>query len=314
MPIERSAVHERPASLARRERAERSAGAALAVPQPIAAGTEGREFEFTARDFDRIARLIYERVGISLGSSKHQMVYSRLSRRLRARNLQSFEEYLQLLATGDPAELEAFTNSLTTNLTSFFREAHHFPLLAEHVLAQARRHRVELWCSAASTGEEPYSMAMTVVEAFGSFTPPVHIVATDVDTQVLAHAERGVYPLERLERMPQQRLRQFFLRGTGSQSGYARIRPELQQLISFRPLNLLERSWPLRGPFDAIFCRNVMIYFDKKTQRAILERFRPLLREDSLLFAGHSESFQHAADLFRPRGKTVYELCRGAAA
>jgi chemotaxis protein methyltransferase CheR len=258
--------------------------------------------------------LIYERVGISLGSSKHQMVYSRLSRRLRARNLQSFEEYLQLLATGDPAELEAFTNSLTTNLTSFFREAHHFPLLAEHVLAQARRHRVKLWCSAASTGEEPYSMAMTVVEAFGSFTPPVHIVATDVDTQVLAHAERGVYPLERLERMPQQRLRQFFLRGTGSQSGYARIRPELQQMISFRPLNLLERSWPLRGPFDAIFCRNVMIYFDKKTQRAILERFRPLLREDSLLFAGHSESFQHAADLFRPRGKTVYELCRGAAA
>jgi chemotaxis protein methyltransferase CheR len=300
--------------LARRERAERSAGTALAVPQPTGAGTEGREFEFTARDFERIARLIYERVGISLGSSKHQMVYSRLSRRLRARNLQSFEEYLQLLATGDPAELEAFTNSLTTNLTSFFREAHHFPLLAEHVLAQARRHRVELWCSAASTGEEPYSMAMTVVEAFGSFTPPVHIVATDVDTQVLAHAERGVYPLERLERMPQQRLRQFFLRGTGSQSGYARIRPELQQLISFRPLNLLERSWPLRGPFDAIFCRNVMIYFDKKTQRAILERFRPLLREDSLLFAGHSESFQHAADLFRPRGKTVYELCRGAAA
>ena len=278
-----------------------------------AASAEAREFEFTARDFERIARLIHQRVGISLGASKQQMVYSRLSRRLRARNLHSFEEYLELLASGDPAELEAFTNSLTTNLTSFFREAHHFPLLAEHVLGQARRHRVELWCSAASTGEEPYSMAMTVVEAFGSFTPPVHIVATDVDTQVLAQAQRGVYPLERLERIPQQRLRQFFQRGTGSQAGYARIRPELQQLVSFSPMNLLERFWPLRGPFDAIFCRNVMIYFDKETQRGILERFQPLLREDGLLFAGHSESFQHAAELFRPRGKTVYELVRGAA-
>ncbi len=278
-----------------------------------AASAEAREFEFTARDFERIARLIHQRVGISLGASKQQMVYSRLSRRLRARNLHSFEEYLELLASGDPAELEAFTNSLTTNLTSFFREAHHFPLLAEHVLGQARRHRVELWCSAASTDEEPYSMAMTVVEAFGSFTPPVHIVATDVDTQVLAQAQRGVYPLERLERIPQQRLRQFFQRGTGSQAGYARIRPELQQLVSFSPMNLLERFWPLRGPFDAIFCRNVMIYFDKETQRGILERFQPLLREDGLLFAGHSESFQHAAELFRPRGKTVYELVRGAA-
>ena len=312
--VERPAARERLAPPASRERFE-SAVRAL-PPGPVSeppAAIEGREFPFTAKDFDRIARLIYERVGILLNASKHEMVYSRLSRRLRARNIGSFEIYLDLLAGGDQRELEAFTNSLTTNLTSFFREAHHFPVLAEHVLAQARRHRVALWCSAASTGEEPYSMAMTVIEAFGCDAPPVHIVATDVDTQVLALAERGVYPLERLERMPPQRLRRFFLRGTGSQAGYARVRPELQQMISFTPLNLLERSWSLRGPFDAIFCRNVMIYFDKKTQRRILERFQPLLREDGLLFAGHSESFQHAADIFRPRGKTVYELVRRAA-
>jgi chemotaxis protein methyltransferase CheR len=280
--------------------------------EPGLARAEGREFEFTPRDFERIARMIYEHAGISLSTSKQEMVYSRLARRLRVRGLQRFDEYLALLAGGDDAEWEAFTNSLTTNLTAFFREPHHFPILAEHVLAQAGSHRIELWCSASSTGEEPYSMAMTMVEAFGTYTPPVHIVATDLDTQVLAKARTGVYPLDRLERMPRERLRQFFQRGTGAQEGYARVRPELQQMITFSPLNLLDRAWSVRGPFDAIFCRNVMIYFDKKTQRGILQRFVPLLREDGLLFAGHSESFQHAAELFRPRGKTVYEIARGA--
>ena len=282
------------------------------LPDAAALRPEGREFEFTARDFERVARMIYEHAGISLSASKQEMVYSRLARRLRARGLQRFDEYLALLAAGDEAEWEAFTNSLTTNLTAFFREPHHFPILADHLLAQAPGRRIELWCCASSTGEEPYSMAMTAIEAFGMYTPPVHIVATDLDTQVLAKARQGVYPLDRVERLPQQQLRQFFLRGRGTQAGYARVRPELQQLVTFSPLNLLDRAWPVRGPFDAIFCRNVMIYFDKKTQRGILERFVPLLREDGLLFAGHSESFQHAAELFRPRGKTVYELAHRA--
>ncbi|MGE5522243.1 MAG: CheR family methyltransferase [Rhodospirillaceae bacterium] len=286
-------------------------GRPIATSQ-LVARPEGREFEFTARDFERIARMIHEHAGISLSPSKQEMVYSRLARRLRARGMQRFDDYLGLLATGDEAEWEAFTNSLTTNLTAFFREQHHFPILAQHALGQARSHRIELWCSASSTGEEPYSMAMTMVEAFGTYTPPVHITATDLDTQVLAKARAGIYPLDRLERMPLERRRRFFLRGKGAQAGYARVRPELQQMITFSPLNLLDRSWPVGGPFDAIFCRNVMIYFDKKTQRGILERFVPLLRENGLLFAGHSESFQHAAELFRPRGKTVYELARGA--
>ncbi|MFN7086571.1 MAG: CheR family methyltransferase [Burkholderiales bacterium] len=269
--------------------------------------TDTREFHFTTQDFEKVSRLIYQHAGISLNPSKKEMVYSRLGRRLRAKGLTTFSDYLTLLENGDDEEWEAFTNSLTTNLTAFFRESHHFPILARHVLAQQHR-PIELWCSASSTGEEPYSMAMTMVEAFGTFTPPVHILATDVDTQVLAKAQAGIYALERLEKMPPERVRRFFMKGTGRHAGMARVRRELQDMVTFRQINLLDKSWPIRAAFDAIFCRNVMIYFDKPTQRRILEKFVPLLRPDGLLFAGHSESFHHAADLFRPCGKTVYEL------
>ncbi len=264
-------------------------------------------FEFTSRDFARVRELIYRRAGISLSEAKREMVYSRLARRLRAKGLSSFSEYLDRLESGaDDAEWEAFTNALTTNLTAFFREAHHFPLLAEHML-QARG-TLAVWCAASSTGEEPYSIAMTLCEAFDSLTPPVSIVATDIATNVLAVAEEGVYPIERVEKMSPGRLKRFFLRGKGERAGLVRVRPELRQLIHFRPLNLLAPSWPLSGPFDAIFCRNVMIYFDKPTQARILSRFVPLLKPDGLLFAGHSENFMYASSAFRLRGKTVYEL------
>jgi len=267
-----------------------------------------REYDFTGRDFDYVRKLIYERAGISLSASKQNMVYSRLVRRVRANGLNSFTDYLGLLEHADAAEWEAFTNSLTTNLTAFFREAHHFPVLAEHVQKRKFRQQIQLWCSASSTGEEPYSMAMTMVEVFGSFSPPVHILATDLDTKVLATAQQGIYSMERLEKMPQDKLKRFFLKGSGSHAGSAKVRQELQGMITFRQLNLLDDTWPVRGPFDAIFCRNVMIYFDKPTQYRILQKFAPLLARDGLLFAGHSESFHHAADLFRLRGKTVYEL------
>jgi len=273
---------------------------------------EGHEFLFTSQDFERISMLIHRHAGIALSASKKEMVYSRLARRLRANGLTCFNDYLALLERGDRQEWEEFTNSLTTNLTAFFREAHHFPILAQHV----RRHHgrpVTLWCCAASTGEEPYSMAMTMAEAFDTLTPPVRILATDLDTQVLARARSGIFLMERLERMPQQQVRRFFHKGTGSSAGMARVRPELRSMVCFRQLNLLDETWPVRGPFDAIFCRNVMIYFDKPTQRTILERFLPLLGADGLLFAGHSESFHHAVDLFRPCGKTVYAPQPGAA-
>lgn len=267
-----------------------------------------REYTFTQADFDRIRKLIYQHAGISLSSGKKNMVYSRLARRVRANGLNSFHEYLNFLERGKAEEWEAFTNALTTNLTAFFREQHHFPILEKHVENRKNQKKIQLWCSASSTGEEAYSMAMAMVQAFKTFTPPVHILATDLDTNVLAKAHLGIYPLEKLEKIPKEKLKQFFMKGKGPHSGSARVRPELCNMITFRQLNLLDESWPIRGPFDAIFCRNVMIYFDKPTQYKILKKFVPLLAPDGLLFAGHSESFQHAVDLFKLREKTVYEI------
>lgn len=267
-----------------------------------------REFHFTGQDFERIRRMIYDHAGIALTEQKRDMVYSRVARRLRANGLARFEDYLELLETDEGAEWEEFVNSLTTNLTSFFREPHHFPALAE--LARRRPQGLTVWCAAASTGEEPYSIAMTLADAYGSLTPPVRILASDLDTQVLTRAQRGVYALDRVEKIPLPQLRRYLQKGKGSQEGQVRMRCEIRELITFRQINLLDDNWPVRGPLDVIFCRNVMIYFDKPTQRRILERFAPLLAPHGLLFAGHSESFHNAADLFRLHGKTIYELAR----
>jgi chemotaxis protein methyltransferase CheR len=266
-----------------------------------------REFHFTTADFDVVRKLIYDHAGISLAPIKQDMVYSRLARRLRALKLETFQDYLAYLQSGrDETEWETFVNSLTTNLTSFFRESHHFDILLKH-LRELKHRPLRIWCSAASTGEEPYSLAITACEAFESLKPPVEIIASDIDTNVLATAQKGVYPMERVSKMDPSRLRKFFLKGSGSQEGYVRIRPELQKLVSFTRINLLDAQLGVQGPFDALFCRNVMIYFDKPTQYAILKKFVPLLRMEGLMFAGHSESFLHAADLFHSLGRTVYE-------
>ena len=275
---------------------------------PIARDSGAREFAFTTADFERVRKLIYAHAGIALSPAKQDMVYSRLARRLRETRLKSFGEYLALLERGDKGEWEKFVNSLTTNLTSFYREPHHFPMLAEHLKKLQGRSPIKIWCSAASTGEEPYSIAMTVVEAFNSFNTPVTIVASDLDTNVLATAAKGVYTHDRVDKISPERLSRFFIRSVGAQDGSFTVKPELRRMITFQRLNLLEPNWSLRGPFDAIFCRNVMIYFDKPTQYKILSRFAPLMSDQGLLFAGHSESFLHAADLFRSLGKTVYEL------
>ncbi|MGL4408517.1 MAG: CheR family methyltransferase [Zoogloea sp.] len=265
-----------------------------------------REFLFTDADFERVRKLIYDKAGIFLAPIKRDMVYSRLARRLRALKLSAFNEYLKLLESGGGDEWETFVNSLTTNLTYFFREAHHFDLLMKQ-MQQSEARPFRIWCSAASTGEEPYSLAITACEAFGSMTPPVQIVASDIDTNVLKTAQAGVYGLDRLEKMSAERVRKFFLKGTGANAGFARVRPELQRLISYRRINLLDARYPLEGVFDALFCRNVMIYFDKPTQYGILKKFKPYMKENGLLYAGHSESFLHAADLFHSMGRTVYQ-------
>jgi chemotaxis protein methyltransferase CheR len=271
-----------------------------------------REFVFTQTDFEQVRKLIYEHAGISLSTAKQDMVYSRLAKRLRDRNLKTFGDYLALLKRGDRAEWEQFVNSLTTNLTSFFREPHHFPILSAHLKKLQGKSPIRIWCCAASTGEEPYSIAMTVVETFNSFNVPVSILASDLDTSVLATAAKGIYPSDRVDRLSPVRLARFFMKNADG-AGTFSVRPELRRLVNFQRVNLLESNWGVRGPLDALFCRNIMIYFDKPTQHKILKRFVPLMDGSGLLFAGHSESFLYASDLFRLQGKTVYELASGKA-
>ncbi|KPC53829.1 CheR family methyltransferase [Amantichitinum ursilacus] len=270
-----------------------------------------REFVFTEQDFEKVRKMIYNYAGIALTPAKHDMVYGRLAKRLRALGLRSFNEYLAVLERGDSKEFELFTNSLTTNLTSFFRESHHFPMLAEHLKANRSAGVLNVWCSASSTGEEPYSIAITACEALDSLRPPVKIIATDLDTNVLETAKRGIYNGDEVEKMDSARVRRFFDR---LPDGNYQAKQELRDMIVFRKLNLVETNWSVRGPFDAIFCRNVMIYFDKPTQLNILRRFAPLLKNNGLLFVGHSENLYHAAEYFKLRSKTVYELSKPAAA
>ncbi|MFL6592356.1 MAG: CheR family methyltransferase [Luteimonas sp.] len=288
---------------------------ALATPRGERIEAE-RGFEFDDRDFRRIARLIREHAGIHLGPHKRDMAYGRLARRVRALGLSRFRDYLDALEADPESELQAFINALTTNLTSFFREAHHFDTLAAHLRAShADGAGVQrIWCCAASSGEEPWSLAITACEAFDSLQPPVRILATDIDTNVLQVAERGVYPVDRLGALSHERRRRFFQRGSGPNAGLCRVRPELQALVAFRPLNLLAGHYGLRGGLGAVFCRNVMIYFDKPTQHAVLRRIVATLAPGGLLFAGHSESFSHAQDVVASCGRTVYRAVTASAA
>ena len=281
--------------------------AVLTDPPPLAERTE-QEFTFAKADFARVRELIHQRAGISLHEGKQAMVYSRLSRRLRETGHRSFGSYLQWLehsGAAGAAEWQEFINCLTTNLTAFFREDHHFVSLDEELRRRAGRPQ-RIWCSAASTGEEPYTIAMTAVEALGP-APAVSILASDIDTRVLVTAQRGVYEAAARGLSP-QRLKRHCLRGTGANEGRLRIRPELARLVAFRPFNLMAADWSSLGePFDIVFCRNVMIYFDAPTQRRVLERMHGAMQPGGLLYVGHSENFTGARSLFRLRGKTIYE-------
>lgn len=267
---------------------------------------QGREFVWTDADFDRIQALIYQRAGISLHDGKHAMVYSRLSRRLRETGHQSFKDYLGWLETHDGDEWQEFVNALTTNLTSFFREQHHFEILTNHLKSKPVGTSWRAWCNAASTGEEPYSIVMTAIEALGP-KANFSLIASDIDSKVLASAAQGVYRLECLKGVSEERIQRFFLRGKAANDGMARIKPELQRLVQFISVNLIRDDWPFRELFDVVFCRNVMIYFDAPTQRKVLERMHHVMVPGSLLFVGHAENFSESRDLFVLRGKTVYE-------
>jgi chemotaxis protein methyltransferase CheR len=277
-----------------------------------------REFELTASDFRRVQALIKARVGIDLGSNKQSLVYGRLARRLRALGMHDFADYLALVEDPVSDEAERFVNAITTNVTEFFRENHHFEFVARTVLPAIWRRtgagaqRVRFWSAGCSTGEEPYSLAMVLRE-----NPPpastaggwdIKVLATDLDTDVLAHARDGIYPAERVEKIAPARLKRFFTKarvGTSYQAS-----PELRSLITFKQLNLMDASWPMQGPFDVIFCRNVVIYFDDATKRALVERYRQLLGSGGYLLLGHSESMVGSTTGFESCGLTIYRRAR----
>ncbi len=275
------------------------------------AGRE-REYQLSDGEFAEIRRLVREHTGISLADSKRELVYSRLVRRLRRLRLGTFREYLDVLARGEAAELEEFSNAITTNLTSFFREPHHFEFLAETVLPllekrNAATRRLRIWSAGCSTGEEPYSIAITLQEQMARFRGwDVRVLATDLDSQVLAHATAGRYRDERFEKMPAARRDRWF---EVARDGTATAVRELRELITFRQLNLMH-PFPMRGPFDAIFCRNVVIYFDKPTQRELFDRMAGLQNDGDHLFIGHSESLFKVCERYQLIGKTIYRKAR----
>lgn len=277
--------------------------AAAAAPSgPLA---QGREFVWTNADFARVQALIYQRAGISLHDGKHAMVYSRLSRRLRDTGHTSFHDYLCWLETHDGPEWQEFVNALTTNLTAFFREQHHFEIFASHLRSKPSANW-RVWCNAASTGEEPYSIVITALEALGA-NASFKLTASDIDSRVLATAAQGVYRLDSVKGLSPERLQKFFLKGKGGNAGMVRAKPELRRAIDFMSVNLIRDDWPFKEPFDVVFCRNVMIYFDAPTQRRVLERIHRVLKPGGMLFVGHAENFSESKDLFTLRGKTVYE-------
>ncbi len=270
-----------------------------------------REEEFAA-----IRQYLYDETGISLSAGKRDMACSRLAKRLRHFGLNSYSAYLRKVQDGDPpTERQEFINCLTTNKTDFFREPHHFDFLRDTVIPQLRasgRKRLRLWCAASSTGEEPYTLAMTLREHCpASEGWDARILASDIDTSVLAHAERGVYDLDRAGDIPPAMLHKYFLRGTGAKAGKISARPELRELLTFRQINLIEEPWPIRAQFDVIFCRNVVIYFDRDTQHKLLTRFAAQLDPNGFLFLGHSENIHWLADTFAPLGSTVYKMRGG---
>jgi chemotaxis protein methyltransferase CheR len=276
----------------------------------VSTAAVGHEFEFTDSEFRRLRELVHARTGIALSDHKRELVYGRLARRLRKLKLASFAEYCQLVEGSDSEELQELTNAITTNLTSFFRENHHFEQLAAETLPQieskrAAARRMRIWSAACSTGEEPYSLAVVLRETLGHLSNwDIKILATDIDSKVVATASEGTYASERFQGISSERVKNWFPQIPG-RPGFHAASAELKALITFRRLNLLE-AWPMKGPFDAIFCRNVVIYFDKATQRTLFDRMADMQDPGGWLFIGHSENLHNVTRRYKLVGRTVY--------
>jgi chemotaxis protein methyltransferase CheR len=268
------------------------------------------EFELTDSEFKRLRDLVHARTGIALSEAKRELVYGRLARRLRKLKLASFAEYCELVESGESAELQELTNAITTNLTSFFRENYHFEQLAAEALPQVESkrsatRRMRLWSAGCSTGEEPYSLAMVMREALAHLPGwDIKLLATDIDSKVVATAAEGEYAHERFKDVPADRVRNWF-RTVPGRPGFCAASDELKALVTFKQLNLLD-PWPMKGPFDIIFCRNVVIYFDKATQRGLFDRMADLQEPGGWLFIGHSENLLNVTRRYKLVGRTVY--------
>ncbi len=269
-----------------------------------------REFEYTLADFDVLRKLSNQYSGILVPDDKFDMFYSRLSKRLRMLGFSHFKQYCQYLQSHPDEEFTEFINAVTTNLTSFFRENHHFDYLSrtfipELLKSKQGQRQIKVWSAGCSTGEEPYSLAMTLKERVPEDWD-IKILATDLDTNVLATAAEGIYGLDRLGGISEPRLKRWFQRGSGAQSNKVRVKAELRQLIQFKQLNLMQ-EWPMKGCFDFIFCRNVLIYFDRDTKAMLAKRYASLLQDGSHLFIGHSESLHQLDTGFSLIGNTIYK-------
>jgi chemotaxis protein methyltransferase CheR len=271
-----------------------------------------REFEYTKSDFERIARILYKISGISLSDRKDDMVYSRLGRRLRYHHLTTFSEYLDFVGQNKDEQNE-FVNALTTNLTHFFREEHHFDYLLSVFLPELihqfnQRHippRIRFWSAGCSTGEEPYTLAM-IWEAFKTKESQMDfkILATDLDTNVIETAKEGIYSLDKLSPISES-YKHWFKKTSGCKENQKQIKKTLKDLIHYKKLNLM-KEWPMKGSFQLIICRNVLIYFDKQTQKKLIKRYYDLLEDNGCLILGHSESLGENKHLFESKGKTIF--------
>lgn len=275
-----------------------------------------REFKFTQRDFNFLKKIANERTGIVVSDDKYDMFYSRLSRRVRALGLKDFADYCEVVRKDQSGEeVLELVNAITTNLTAFFRENHHFEYLANTVLPELKQRnqsnrKIRIWSAGCSTGEEPYSLAITLREQQQLLMGwDARILATDIDSNVLTKASGGIYSMDRVDGIPRSRLKKWFFRGKGINEGQVRLRPEVKQLIQFGQLNLME-DWRLEEPQDVIFCRNVIIYFDKVTKQRLVERYAENLKPGGFLFIGHSESLFKVTERFDLIGNTIYRKVR----
>ena len=267
-------------------------------------------------EFEFIRHVIGENAGIALGPTKRQLVQGRLARRLRDLGLHSYEEYCEHLRRSGPEELVGLINALTTNVTSFFRENHHFDALAEYMLPEAMRRnagarRIRIWSAGCSTGEEAYCAAMVAHDVLPPAGWDCKVLATDIDSDVIEFGQAGIYPLDRVASLTPERLRSSFQKGLGAQAGKVIVKAQVRAAVTFRVLNL-HQSWPMQGPFDVIFCRNVMIYFDQATRERLVDRLAHILAPGGYLCIGHSESIHHAGAPLRLVGRTIYRKNGGA--